>query len=109
MKLDDLQFDASGLIPVTVQSALDQRVLMMAYMSRESIKLSLETGETHFYSRSRKEIWHKGLTSGNTQELISLHADCDKDGLLAVVRESGPACHTGKRSCFENFEALELE
>jgi phosphoribosyl-ATP pyrophosphohydrolase/phosphoribosyl-AMP cyclohydrolase len=109
MKLTDLQFDASGLIPVTVQSALDNRVLMMAYMSRESIELSLETGETHFYSRSRKEIWHKGLTSGNTQELVSLHADCDKDGLLAVVRESGPACHTGKRSCFENFEALELE
>ena len=109
MKLSELEFDDSGLIPVIVQSELDGRVLMVAYMSSESIKLSLETGETHFYSRSRNEIWHKGLTSGNTQKLVSLHADCDKDSLLAVVREAGAACHTGKRSCFDNFESLELE
>lgn len=109
MKSSDLRFDSDGLIPVTVQSENDGRVLMSAFMSRESIKLSLEIGEMHFFSRSRNEIWHKGLTSGNTQTLISLHADCDKDSLLAIVREAGPACHTGKRSCFDNFEALELE
>jgi phosphoribosyl-ATP pyrophosphohydrolase/phosphoribosyl-AMP cyclohydrolase len=108
MKLSELQFDDSGLIPVTVQSELDGRVLMSAFMSDESVRLSLETGQMHFFSRSRKQIWHKGLTSGNFQQLVSLHADCDKDALLAVVRESGPACHTGERSCFDNFEALEL-
>jgi len=109
MKLSELKLDSAGLIPVTVQSESDGAVLMLAFMSSESIRLSIETGQTHFYSRSRQEIWHKGSTSGNTQKLISLRADCDKDSLLAVVRESGPACHTGKRSCYENFEALELE
>jgi phosphoribosyl-AMP cyclohydrolase len=109
VKLSDLKFDESGLIPVTVQSEGDGRVLMVAYMSLESVELSLTTGQTHFYSRSRNEIWHKGLTSGNAQHIVSLHADCDKDALLAIVKEAGPACHTGQRSCFDNFEALELE
>lgn len=108
MKLSELMFDSSGLIPAVVQSESDGRVLMVAYMSSESIRLSLETGQTHFYSRSRQQIWHKGLTSGNTQQLVSLLSDCDRDALVAVVRETGPACHTGERSCFENFEALEL-
>ena len=108
MKLADLKFDPAGLIPAVVQSEKDGKVLMVAYMSKESIQLTLETGQTHFYSRSRSEIWHKGKTSGNTQQLVSLHADCDGDSLLAIVREAREACHTGSRSCFDNYEALEL-
>jgi phosphoribosyl-AMP cyclohydrolase len=108
MKLSELRYDSSGLIPTVVQSEKDNEVLMVAYMSEESIRLSLETHQTHFYSRSRSEIWHKGATSGNFQELVSLHADCDGDSLLAVVREAGEACHTGARSCFDNYEPLEL-
>lgn len=108
MKLSELRYDSTGLIPTVVQSDKDNEVLMVAYMSEESIRLSLETRQTHFYSRSRSEIWHKGATSGNFQELVSLHADCDGDSLLAVVREAGSACHTGERSCFDNFEPLEL-
>jgi phosphoribosyl-AMP cyclohydrolase len=108
MKLADLKFDSAGLIPAVVQSEKDGKVLMVACMSKESIQLTLETGQTHFYSRSRSEIWHKGKTSGNTQELVSLHADCDGDSLLAIVREAGAACHTGSWSCFDNYEALEL-
>jgi phosphoribosyl-AMP cyclohydrolase len=109
MNLSELNYDSSGLIPVTVQSESDGKVLMVAYMSSESIKLSLETRQTHFYSRSRQQIWHKGHSSGNFQELLSLNADCDKDSLLAIVRELGPACHTGERSCFDNHQSLELE
>lgn len=108
MKLSDLRFDSNGLIPAIVQSEQDNKVLMVAYMSKESIVRTLETGQTHFYSRSRSEIWHKGGTSGNIQHLVSLHADCDGDALLALVREAGEACHTGERSCFDNFEPLEL-
>jgi phosphoribosyl-ATP pyrophosphohydrolase/phosphoribosyl-AMP cyclohydrolase len=108
MKLSDLKFDAAGLIPAVVQSQQDNKVLMVAYMSEESIRLTLETGQTHFYSRSRSKIWHKGETSGNIQQLVTLQVDCDGDSLLAVVREAGVACHTGERSCFDNFEPLEL-
>lgn len=108
MKISDLRFDSNGLIPAVVQSEQDSKVLMVAYMSKESVVMTLETGQTHFYSRSRSEIWHKGATSGNNQHLVSLHADCDGDTLLAVVREAGGACHTGERSCFDNFEPLEL-
>jgi phosphoribosyl-AMP cyclohydrolase len=108
MKLTDLRFDNNGLIPTVVQSDVDGRVLMVAYMNSESVRLTLETSQTHFFSRSRSEIWHKGASSGNTQDLVSLTADCDGDTLLAVVREAGVACHTGTRSCFENFEPLEL-
>jgi phosphoribosyl-AMP cyclohydrolase len=109
MKLSELRFDDLGLSPVIVQSLTSGKVLMLAYMSSESIRLTLETGQTHFFSRSRQQIWHKGLTSGNTQQLVSLRADCDKDSLLAVVTEVGPACHTGQISCYDNFAALELE
>jgi phosphoribosyl-AMP cyclohydrolase len=108
VKLSELKFDSSGLIPTVVQSHKEGRVLMVAFMSSESIKLTLETGQMHFFSRSRAEIWHKGATSGSTQQLVSLHADCDGDSLLAVVLEAGEACHTGARSCFDNYEALEL-
>lgn len=98
--LDTLVFNDQGLIPCIVQDVDTQEVLMMAWMSRESIKLTLEKGETVFWSRSRKELWHKGATSGNTQTLVSLATDCDNDTLLAQVRPKGPACHTGARSCF---------
>jgi phosphoribosyl-AMP cyclohydrolase/phosphoribosyl-ATP pyrophosphohydrolase/phosphoribosyl-AMP cyclohydrolase len=99
-----LKFDANGLIPTVVQSADSHRVLMMAWMNKESIALSLEKGETVFYSRSRQELWHKGATSGNTQKLVSLQADCDGDTLLAIVHEAGPACHNGTESCFDTVE-----
>jgi phosphoribosyl-AMP cyclohydrolase len=109
MKISELKFDESGLIPAIVQSAEDLKLLMVAYMSPESLRLSLETGQTHFFSRARSELWHKGASSGNTQEVVSIHADCDGDSLLVLVKEAGNACHTGVRSCFENFEKLELE
>lgn len=109
MKLAELRFDSAGLIPAVVQSEQDNKVLMVAYMSVESVELSLKTGQTHFYSRSRSEIWHKGSTSGNFQEVVSLHVDCDGDSLLVIVREAGVACHTGERSCFDNYEPLELK
>jgi phosphoribosyl-AMP cyclohydrolase len=102
--LTDLRFDPKGLIPCIVQSADTNRVLMMAWMNQESIALTIEKGETVFWSRSRSELWHKGATSGNTQRVVSLQADCDGDTLLALVHESGPACHNGTESCFDTVE-----
>lgn len=101
---NDLKFDANGLVPTIVQSADTGRVLMMAWMNRESLSLTIEKGETVFFSRSRNELWHKGATSGNTQKLVSLQADCDGDTLLAIVHEAGPACHNGTESCFDTVE-----
>lgn len=98
--LSELHFDERGLIPCIVQDANTNEVLMMAWMNEESLRLTEQIGETVFWSRSRKEIWHKGLTSGNTQKLVSLTYDCDADTLLARVIPAGPACHTGNRSCF---------
>ena len=95
-----LTFDERGLIPCIVQQEGSGEVLMMAWMSAESIALSLETGTTWFWSRSRKELWNKGATSGNIQALKELRYDCDADCLLAIVDSPGPACHTGERSCF---------
>lgn len=100
MELPDLAFDERGLIPCIVQDADTREVLMMAWMSRESLELTLERGETVFWSRSRSELWHKGATSGNTQQLVELRYDCDGDTLLALVHPVGPACHTGERTCF---------
>jgi phosphoribosyl-AMP cyclohydrolase len=100
-----LKFDEDGLIPAIVQDAESKAVLMMAWMNAESLKLTQERGETVFWSRSRGEIWHKGATSGNTQQVISISVDCDADVLLIQVKPSGPACHTGETSCF--FRALE--
>ncbi len=97
---DDLNWDDRGLIPTVVQDADTGMVLMVAWMSRESLRLTLETGETHFWSRSRKELWHKGGTSGNIQKVIGLWVDCDGDTLLVQVHPAGPACHTGAISCF---------
>ena len=96
----DLKFDASGLIPAIVQDASTRQVLMMAWMNAESVRRTLELGETVFWSRSRQEFWHKGATSGNTQRVVELRADCDGDTLLVLVEPAGPACHTGEVSCF---------
>lgn len=98
--IEDLNWNEQGLIPAIVQDASSKQVLMMAYMSPESLKQSCDCGETVFWSRSREEIWHKGATSGNTQRIVSMAADCDKDTLLIQVAPSGPACHTGSTSCF---------
>jgi phosphoribosyl-ATP pyrophosphohydrolase/phosphoribosyl-AMP cyclohydrolase len=98
--LDQITWSAEGLVPAVVQDALSKEVLMLAYMNRESLQKSLESGQTWFWSRSRNELWNKGATSGNTQEIVSLHYDCDGDTLLVKVRQNGPACHTGAYSCF---------
>jgi phosphoribosyl-ATP pyrophosphohydrolase/phosphoribosyl-AMP cyclohydrolase len=95
-----LSFNADGLLPVVAQDAGSGAVLMVAWANREAVEATLETDQLHFWSRSRGELWRKGETSGNTLTLVSLHADCDGDTLLAVVRPGGPACHTGERTCF---------
>ena len=100
MNLPELKYNEAGLVPCIVQDADTGEVLMMAWMSAESLALTLERGETVFFSRSRQELWHKGATSGNTQKLVDLRYDCDGDTLLAMVRPAGPACHTGARTCF---------
>jgi len=97
---EDLHWDERGLIPAIVQDADTKEVLMLAYMSRESLQASLEMGEMVFWSRSRQTLWHKGETSGNVQHIIELRYDCDGDTLVALVKPAGPACHTGQRSCF---------
>lgn len=99
--LDQVAFDDAGLVPTVVQQHDTGEVLMVAWMNRESLRLTLERGETVFWSRSRRELWHKGATSGNTQRLVDLRVDCDADVLLALVDAGdGPACHTGERTCF---------
>lgn len=98
--LSEIKYNEAGLVPCIVQDAKTKDVLMMAWMSEESLLLSFELGETVFWSRSRKELWHKGATSGNTQKIVELRYDCDGDTLLALVQPAGPACHTGARSCF---------
>ena len=98
--IENLKFDASGLIPAVVQDADTNQVLMLAYMNAESFQITLETKETHFWSRSRHELWHKGATSGNTQQVIEVKVDCDADTLLIRVHPAGPACHTGEQTCF---------
>lgn len=100
MVIDDLVFDERGLIPVIVQDDENGQVLMFAYADREAVEKTLESGKTHFWSRSRGEQWQKGEESGNTQEVAGLYYDCDADCLLAVVKQTGVACHTGKRTCF---------
>ena len=96
------RFDESGLLPAIVQDAATGQVLMLAYMNREALELTLATGETHFWSRSRRELWHKGATSGNIQRVVAMDLDCDSDALLVRVQPAGPACHTGAVSCFFN-------
>jgi len=96
----DIKWDNRGLVPAIVQDAHTGQVLMLAYMSKTSLKKTLETGETWFWSRSRGELWNKGATSGNTQRVLDVHFDCDADTLLVQVEPAGPACHTGEQSCF---------
>jgi phosphoribosyl-AMP cyclohydrolase len=98
--LTKIRFDANGLIPAIVQDADSKDILMLAYMNAESLQLTLEKGETFFWSRSRGELWHKGETSGNTQKVVEIYVDCDTDTLLVRVQPLGPACHTGERTCF---------
>jgi phosphoribosyl-ATP pyrophosphohydrolase/phosphoribosyl-AMP cyclohydrolase len=97
---EQLQFDERGLIPVVAQDFGSGEVLTVAYANEESLRLTVETGELHFYSRSREEIWRKGETSGNVLRLRQLRYDCDGDAIVALVEPTGPACHTGERSCF---------
>jgi phosphoribosyl-ATP pyrophosphohydrolase/phosphoribosyl-AMP cyclohydrolase len=98
--IQTLRFASNGLIPTIVQDAETNQVLMLAYMNAESLRLTLETKETWFWSRSRQELWHKGATSGNIQQVIEFQVDCDADTLLIRVHPAGPACHTGEQTCF---------
>jgi phosphoribosyl-AMP cyclohydrolase / phosphoribosyl-ATP pyrophosphohydrolase len=98
----EVRFDENGLIPCVVQDHATGEVLTLAYMDDEALRRTRETGETHFFSRSRQEPWHKGETSGNTQRVVALRYDCDADSLLALVDPAGPACHTGERTCFHH-------
>jgi len=98
--IEGIEFDERGLVPCVAQDFASGEVLTLAYMSEESLQLTVETGEVHFYSRSRGEIWRKGETSGNVLRLRQLRYDCDGDAILALVEPTGPACHTGERSCF---------
>jgi phosphoribosyl-ATP pyrophosphohydrolase/phosphoribosyl-AMP cyclohydrolase len=100
----EVAFDDRGLVPCIVQDWLTGEVLTLAYMNAESLTLTRQTGEVHFYSRSRQELWHKGATSGNTLAVKAIRYDCDGDALLALVQPAGPACHTGERSCFHRGE-----
>ena len=100
INIDELKFDENCLIPAVVVDSISHKVLTVAYMNKESLKISIEKELTCFYSRSRKELWLKGETSGNYQHIVSITADCDNDALVIVVEKDGPACHTGTDSCF---------
>ena len=102
ININELKFDEKGLIPAVVIDNKTKKLLTLAYMSRESLEISMEKGLTCFFSRSRQELWLKGETSGNFQHIVSITADCDKDALQIIVEPDGPACHTGSFSCFEN-------
>jgi phosphoribosyl-ATP pyrophosphohydrolase/phosphoribosyl-AMP cyclohydrolase len=105
--LDSARFGADGLIPAVVQDAHTREVLTVAYMNKEALQLTLERNETHFWSRSRQQLWHKGETSGNFQKVLRVSLDCDQDAVLVEVEPSGPACHTGAYSCFGTEPDLE--
>ena len=110
IEINELKFDSNGLIPAIVQDSKTNQVLTLAYMNKESLKISIDKGLTCFWSRSRNELWLKGETSGNYQHIVSITADCDGDALLVKVEPDGPACHLGTTSCFENsiWESDEL-
>lgn len=109
LDLETLKWDSHGLVPAIVQDANTHQVLTLAYMNAESLRQTLDIGETVFWSRSRGELWHKGATSGNIQKVREIYVDCDSDALLIRVEPAGPACHTGELSCFyrslSQFEA----
>jgi phosphoribosyl-ATP pyrophosphohydrolase/phosphoribosyl-AMP cyclohydrolase len=98
--LDQVKFDARGLVPVAAQEAVTGELLMLAYANRDALEKTFETGRAHYWSRSRDELWAKGDTSGHIQEVVEVRLDCDGDTILYRVRQTGPACHTGERSCF---------
>ena len=98
--ISDLKFDSNGLIPAIITDVETGKVLMLGYMNAESLQISIDEGRTCFWSRSRKELWRKGDTSGNIQHIVSIKADCDRDALIVNVKKDGPACHTGAESCF---------
>jgi len=105
-KIPPLKWNAAGLIPAIVQDADSGQVLMLAWMNEESLRRTIASGETWFWSRSRQKLWHKGATSGNIQSVSDIFYDCDGDTLLLKVNPAGPACHTGKQSCF--FREVDL-
>ena len=111
LNIKELKFDKDGLIPAVVVDAITKKVLTLAYMNEESLKITMEKGLTCFYSRSRKELWLKGETSGNYQHVVSISADCDGDALVVMVEKDGPACHKGTDSCFNDciYESEELK
>lgn len=104
--IEKLKFNEQGLIPAIAQDSATGEVLMLAYMNKESIRLTMETGKVHYFSRSRQQLWLKGETSGNFQDIKEIYYDCDSDALLLKIRQTGPACHTGNDSCF--FNSIEL-
>ena len=110
VNINELKFDEKGLIPAVVVDAITKKVLTVAYMNKESLEISMKEGRTCFWSRSRQELWRKGETSGNVQNIVSITADCDNDALVVVVEKTGPACHKGTDSCFTNpvWESEEL-
>jgi phosphoribosyl-ATP pyrophosphohydrolase/phosphoribosyl-AMP cyclohydrolase len=103
LTIEQLKFDEKGLIPAVVTDFYTKKVLTVAYMNRESLRLTMEEGTTCFYSRSRQKLWHKGETSGNVQHVVSIKADCDRDALTVEVVKDGPACHMGTDSCFNDY------
>ena len=111
LEISELKFDSRGLIPAIVVDAVSKKVLTLAYMNKESLKITMEKGLTCFWSRSRQELWLKGETSGNYQHVVSITADCDRDALLVMVEKDGPACHLGTDSCFNDrvYESDELQ
>ena len=102
MPIEDIKYNEAGLVPAIAQEATTGEVLMLAWMNEESLKLTLETGFAHYFSRSRNKLWKKGETSGNTQKITSLSYDCDADTVLIKVDQTGVACHTGEKNCFFN-------
>ncbi|MCS7141253.1 MAG: phosphoribosyl-AMP cyclohydrolase [Candidatus Nitrosocaldus sp.] len=102
LNIDDVDFKSDGLVPVIVQDATSKDVLMLAYANREALQLTMQTGKAWFWSRSRKRLWMKGEESGNVQYVKDVLVDCDSDALIYMVESSGPACHTGNRTCFHN-------
>lgn len=100
--IEEIQFDEKGLVPAVIQDAATYEVLTLAYMNKESLQKTIDSGETWLFSRSRQELWHKGETSGNTQKVVNIKYDCDQDALVVLVKPQGPACHLGTTSCFEN-------
>jgi phosphoribosyl-ATP pyrophosphohydrolase/phosphoribosyl-AMP cyclohydrolase len=105
----EIAFDERGLVPVVVQDARTGEVLTLAYANAEAVARTRTTGEAHFYSRSRQELWHKGATSGHTQAVRAIRIDCDADALLYLVDPNGPACHTGERTCFHAGDQIPVE